>query len=330
LLRDGKIDDAAKLLAGVVKSFPPDKQWLTGEGNNELYTSPGISASGASTNLPPAVAGDLAVLNLARGEYESSLDLLLRADFWMDAAYVAERVLSPDELKVYVDRRFPGPTASATQASVDTFFTNSSKNKSIEPSAIRYLLARRLARLGRWKEALGYFPPEDQNLFTDYISAIRKGHDETLPASDRVQAFLAAAHIARENGMELLGTELEPDYHCYDGTFTDDHADDSERGKAQTLTAPSSDELARAKQNAPSDERRFHYRYIAADHAWSAAELMPDDQDQTAKTLYEAGCWLKDRDPKAADKFYKALVNRCPDTDLGKAAAALHWFPKSE
>jgi hypothetical protein len=54
---------------------------------------------------------------------------------------------------------------------------------------------------------------------------------------------------------------------------------------------------------------------------------MPDDSADLAKCLYEAGCWMKDKDPKAADKFYKALVRRCPSTDLGQQAAKLHWFP---
>jgi hypothetical protein len=41
-----------------------------------------------------------------------------------------------------------------------------------------------------------------------------------------------------------------------------------------------------------------------------------------------AGSWLKSRDPKAADKFYKALVWRCRRTVLGKAADLKRWFPE--
>src|SRR5262245_18541146 len=48
--------------------------------------------------------GELGVLRLARREYTQALAALLRSGFWMDAAYVAERVLTADELKTYVDR----------------------------------------------------------------------------------------------------------------------------------------------------------------------------------------------------------------------------------
>jgi len=73
---------------------------------------------------------------------------------------------------------------------------------------------------------------------------------------------------------------------------------------------------------------RWHYRYIAADLAWEAARLMPDDSPETADVLCEAGGWLKDRDPKAADRFYKALVRRCTQTPLGQAADEKRWFPQ--
>ena len=54
---------------------------------------------------------------------------------------------------------------------------------------------------------------------------------------------------------------------------------------------------------------------------------MPDNSDDTARALIEAGSWLKARDPKAADRFYKALVRRCGTTDLGRRADQLRWFP---
>ena len=45
--------------------------------------------------------------------------------------------------------------------------------------------------------------------------------------------------------------------------------------------------------------------------------------------LWQAGTWLKSRDPKAADRFYKALVRRCGTTRLGQEADRLRWFPKT-
>jgi len=37
--------------------------------------------------------------------------------------------------------------------------------------------------------------------------------------------------------------------------------------------------------------------------------------------------WIKDKEPKEADKFYKALVNRNRKTELGQHADKLRWFP---
>ncbi len=55
--------------------------------------------------------------------------------------------------------------------------------------------------------------------------------------------------------------------------------------------------------------------------------MMPDQSDQTALVLCEAGTWLKNRDPKAADRFYKALARRCGQTSLGRLADSVRWFP---
>jgi hypothetical protein len=127
--------------------------------------------------------------------------------------------------------------------------------------------------------------------------------------------------------MELLGTELDPDYHAFEGQFQFEGAS-RPRGGKDTLSTPTADELSRWKGSALTDPHRWHYRYVAADLAWSAALLMPDGSTDTAAVLYEAGCWLKDRDAKGAERFYKALTKRCPATALGQQAAALHWFPK--
>ncbi len=89
----------------------------------------------------------------------------------------------------------------------------------------------------------------------------------------------------------------------------------------------STDEQKRLVQHS-EPRKRFHYKYFAADLAWEAAELMPNESEQTARVLCEAGWWLADRDPKAADRFYKAMVRRCRSTPLGKQADQLRWFPR--
>jgi hypothetical protein len=85
--------------------------------------------------------------------------------------------------------------------------------------------------------------------------------------------------------------------------------------------------LRRAAETRLEPFQRYHYRLIAADIAWNALQWMPDNEVDTARAFCEAGGWIKNINPKAADRFYKALVRRCPDTEIGKAAEQLHWFP---
>ena len=73
---------------------------------------------------------------------------------------------------------------------------------------------------------------------------------------------------------------------------------------------------------------RYHYRYTATQHAWRAAELLPDDSEETARMLCVAGSWLAATDPNEADRFYKELVVRCRRTEIGQEAERLKWFPK--
>jgi len=112
--------------------------------------------------------------------------------------------------------------------------------------------------------------------------------------------------------MELLGTELEPDWHIWNGQFEEGV---TVAARATNIAVgrifASVEERRRATRNAPRVGQRFHYRYLAADLGWEAAHLLPNNSDETARVLRLAGTWLKTRDPKAADQFYKALVRRC-------------------
>jgi hypothetical protein len=94
-----------------------------------------------------------------------------------------------------------------------------------------------------------------------------------------------------------------------------------------TVNEMSDDEIARASSRQVDPDRRFHYRWRAAALAWEAAQLMPNNTDETARALCTAGTWLKDRDPEGADQFYKALVRRCRKTAMGQQADVLRWFP---
>ncbi len=255
------------------------------------------------------------VLHLARGDFIQALDALLRAHYWTDAAYVAERVLTTDELKAYVDAHWP---ASASADPDDPHLVAES---------IRHLLGRRLTRSNQGLLATSYFPTNLQTTHHAFLSQLARGEDPSLPPRERARGFFAAAGFARTNGLELLGTEVAPDWAIWSGDFQygPTHTRRAESNARHLPPTPA--EWLRANQHRADPEQRFHYRYQAAFLAWDAAQLMPDNDPETAVMLHTAGQWLKARDPKTADIFYKALVRRCRATELGEAADRQRWFP---
>lgn len=330
LLRAGKLREGGTLLAKVAGRLPV----IVAPGTarpiqlaDNLY-SPFINNRTDHAVAAEQVLAELGVLRLQRGEFVSALDALLRADFWGDAAYVAERVLTVDELKSYVDQSWPWRPTSTLRSGTNT--VEAAPTKPAQQSEnIRYLLARRLTRELRGNEARAYYPEQWQSPFDELVAALVSGWNEARPAAERAGELFRAAWRVRTNGMELLGTELAPDHHQWGGDFQDGitwQARAATAGEAR-LNVATTNELRRAAAHGADPERRFHYRYQAAFLAARAASWLPDNSDYAALMLCTAGYWLKDRDPKTADLFYKTLVRRCRKTALGAAAERLRWFP---
>lgn len=311
LLRAGKVTEALPLIAEVAAHFPTDPDFVIShdqDDDSEVFNAKRAQA-------------EIGGLQLARGEYLVALDALLlsvddnNSNHWFDAAYLAEQVLALAELKEFVDKRWPTakpPVDGKTPDGADT--------------RMRYLLARRLARQGMLDAAVPYYPIERQESFHRYVDAWRRGNDAKMPSPQRAEALWTAAQLTRDQGLDLLGTESDPDWAGEGGSF-DLGTTRTDRPK-EGVNRPTPDEIKRAAGNVPTPDRRFHYRYRAADLAWAAAERMPDQSEQTALVLATAGNWVKNRDSKAADRFYKALVSRCGKTELGRQASAKHWLPE--
>ncbi|HTB63118.1 MAG TPA: hypothetical protein VK737_05980 [Opitutales bacterium] len=309
----------------------------------EKHLRGALAADGLSGDQREQAFGELGRACLAQDHPQDALLVWMDGGHEEDASYIAERVLSLDELRAFVDAHCPadGVVPALTAAEIEI---RASPHPLSNPSytgdfggadlraEIRYLLARRLARADQVDAAEPYFPDDLRAIFHTYVSNVRLGFDVSQPATNRAAAFWHAAQTARQSGMELLGTELDPDWKYFDdGTYdlfppiAQDRLDYAHTAAGGVL-APTPDELKRlAASTIPT--QRYHYRYRAADLAWWAASLMPNDSEDTAKILNEAGGWLKNRDPLAAQKFYQALVIRCGNTTLGLAAAKAHWFP---
>ncbi len=332
-MRAGKISEAAKLLAKLSRQFP---QELPGTNTAASFVqSLDVSVNDVWHEAIPIgrqAFGELGVLHLARREFAESLDALLRSGYWVDAAYVAERVLTTDELKKYVNQNW-GAAKSKNEVQFDNDYDY--RLGPIQPGGrIRWLLARRLARENRFTEARNYFPAEWRTQLDLFTSKMLVGRDKKIPALQRAYAMFDASRMMRTNGMELFGTELQPDWFVEGGNFEagvtwQERATNSPETK---INLSSAEEISRATAHGVEPDERWHYRELAlrlrdeaGDLAWEAAKTMPDNSDDTARFLCTAGQWK--RSAAVQDKFYKALVNRCHKTAIGAQADRMRWFP---
>ena len=330
LRRSGKLAEAAELMAKSLKL-------LRTEGPSFLDSE---FTYGTVTHAPKqSAAGDLAGLHLTRGEFVQAMEIFLQATLWEDAAFVADRVLTSDELKKYVDESLPETTARPKKESDD-------ESSPDDATRMRWLLARRLVREDRYPDARPYFPKEQRAVLDRYVAALKDGEDAKLTKVQRARAIFTAAWLARYDGMELMGTEMEPDGFVSGGNFPPGEVD-LERAEGVRIStefdekmksdiikkAPlklaipaTAAEKKRLMQSRPQPPRRFHYRHVAAGLAWRAAGLLADGTEELADVLNTGGAWIKDRDEKLAGKYFQALEHRCVSTKIGRAAKTKHWF----
>ena len=448
LLYDGQVDEAAALLTKVCRHFPLESPRTNAPAKalppeaSLVSTYPWLDGA-APASAAQQTRAELCVFRLARRQFVEALDLLLRShpDYWMDAAYVAERVLTLDELKGYVDRQWPpspAPEVNPGEKGDETEPSKDPDNRRLGPAQlIRYLLARRLARAWRLAEARPYYPPDWVGQFDSFLAAWREAERTDLPQMDRGLVLMEAAAVARKYGLELLGTEVEPDWRIYAGNFEEGVTVAGRTSlQASNHLAASAGEVERASRHGTTPDHRWHYRrtaailaweaarmmrdakvpgqspeeraralfaaaqalsqsdfsqvaiylrfdgnrdrnlvgpetpleggladrigrqasnffavpanpatpprsttnrlspeilwrggYTDAALAWDAAQLLPNNSDETARMLCLGGRWIN-WDPPVADLFYKALVRRCRKTAVGAEADRIRWFPR--
>lgn len=332
-LHDGKLADGAKDLQAAMRAMQDSPLDQLGAG---YIAEPGT-----------ALRGDAGTVLLSRGDFVQAFEAFYNAKLWEDAAYVAERVFTTKELIEYVDKHFPEPPPSKDNDKNKPAPSDEDDWKTQGPIKMRLLLARRLVREDDYATARKYFTPELQKTLESYTAALTKGMNTHQSNKEQARALFTAAWIARFSGMELMGTEAGPDLTSYVGETSmpnvamlrltgKNHADEDSHGEepkphpvsfAVPVSAEEKKRLAASKIN---PEQRFHYRYVAAGLAWKAANLLPDGAEETADVLNSAGNWLKDRNEKAADRFYQAIEKRCPKTEIGRDAVKKHWFSDVE
>ena len=315
-LHRGDTDAAAAQYAEASRAFPDAKDAPLDDAARKL------------------LVGEQGVLTLARGDYIGAFERLypVASTYWGDVAHLADRVLTSDEVKRFVDAHVPEVAPKPKPAD------DADTEVRPEPATqLRTLLARRLVREGRYADALAYFPslgdPPIRDWVRDYASSLRDAEDRWW-AVDRAEAWFDAAVLARDHGMEIMGTEGAPDYFVHDGDFACCVAQDKLEG-----AFISDAEKARFAASAIRPDKRWHYRYVAVEAAGRAADLLPPRSQAYAAVLCRATSWVIDRDPPAAQAlnrrylahgaavpWYRSFGHECPEPDFAAAAR----FPREQ
>lgn len=292
-MRDGDRSAAAAAYAKAARAFPQDESW--GERRTPDW---------AFETLEPKcrVEGESAILALQRGDYLQAFDQLYRSKdiYWFDAATVAERVLTVDELKQYVDTQVPAPPA-LSQQDRDNYVPLPVAAK------LRNLLGRRLLREERYDEAVAYFDSETLQQKAKWYGELRHDAASKWWPSKRAFAYFNAATMARFHGMDLLGYEMAPDY----ATFGGNYSLESVELKVGPLVAD--EEVKRQQASAAQPDLRYHYRYVANDLASRAADHLPHTSQAFAAVLCAATGWNPGQAEKSA--FYTRYVKEGPYVD---------------
>lgn len=328
-LRKGDFAAASSLMVAVVSQLPDDAATRYEDGY-----------------LPKAsAAADLGASLLAQGKFKESLAAFWSGGCWFDAGYVAERLLATDELLAFVkanamltdEERAKEPGDGRTPADMHREMKNNLMN----------LAGRRLIREDRNAEGRLLLGEEPRKLFDQFRELGAKGNNEKNPKKERAKALFDAACLL-EDGSSWCGTEDDVVRAEWGGYAPDEpeeivHARLTGKAKVQgddsaeisisdgnSKVAPLfivSTPAERKRLQSPSGQQHMkQYVRQAAALAVKAAALLPDNTEETADVLNQAGRWIQDLDNPGADKIYFQIEKRCAKTEIGKAVIEKHWF----
>jgi len=276
---------------------------------------------------------ELAVLELHYGHYVSAMNLFYNEGMREDGDYIAECLLTTDELKAAVDRFWRIKPGEAKGGDVHEYGVPT-------PEHVRALLGRRLFRDGRWAEAVPYLPTDRQRTLRAFMAYMRIAQDPQQSPRARADAYWRAALNVHAYGENYLFCELglewtsSSDEHWYDLRGLPIQRVRPILDEPENLLAPpTEDEVKRAEAWAarhliPEGRIYRDARYEAHRLCLEAAKQLPDDDLAGAQILHFAGSLLKYRDPPAAQAAYRQLATRFRGTPLGAEARRKHWFSR--
>ncbi|WP_434675607.1 hypothetical protein [Pseudomonas sp. D3-10] len=304
-LRDGDKVAAAAAYAKAAQAFPKEESWGDRRTPDWDY----------ETVQPKCrVEGESAILALQRGDYLQAFDQLYRGgnNYWYDAATVAERVLTVDELKQYVDAQVTAPPP-LSQEERDNYV------KLSVPAKLRNLLGRRLLREGRYDEAPAYFDSVQLQVSAEHYGQMRKDAESKWWPTERAKAYFLASMVARDMGMQLLAYEMAPDYASLEGNYS------FEPVELKVGPLLSEGEVQRQQASAAEPDQRYHYRFVATALASRAADNLPHTSQAFAAVLCYA--WRYNSSPEEQGALYRRYIEEGPYVEWGWLFGELCPFP---
>ena len=286
----------------------------------------------AQQKLRQRVAGEIAMIELVQGRFSEALDFFDKGDYGNETSFVAECVMTVDELKAFIDQR--------QKSSHPQVLNNPTDDLIFTP---RRILASRLFRAGRLEEALDYVSPEIRPKAHNYVFLMRLAERTDIADRTRADAYWRAALIINQIGEEILHATYglswsgaaDDDYkwHVGYGLLPLRRLKPDSATRITRMTSPSKEEALRVQawlsehiDNPIRSERDASYAVF--DLALKAARSLPNNDPAGGQILQFAGNQLKFTEPKAANPAYVLLVTRFKQTPYGEHALKHHWFSK--
>ncbi len=356
-LQRGAVNEAAVCYADALRLMPSDERSrIVSVTETENYSHIGDESPDSESVRNSIFLAECGTVRLSKSDFEGAIMLFLDAKCPHDAAYVAEQLMSCDELLNFINKHGlelkpevinPDEDSPGRWEAWHDSWTEDQTNR------ILYVIARKLGRENYFTRARAFYPPAILPYFDRYVALRRLSANKRVDTNVRATALMEAARYHRWFGMELFGAEGEPDASVWNGYYPAEQLpqgrmalgkrldygwDEDANGKLlynvfgvkkpmQPLPLlSSSDEVYRLRKNQLFGKPRFHYRFVAAQMARQAAHMLPSDSNEAAMMLAEGGTWLP-AEEDGVDPFFEELISRFKDTPFAREADQRRWYP---
>ncbi|MFK7927480.1 MAG: hypothetical protein AB8H79_04795, partial [Myxococcota bacterium] len=170
-----------------------------------------IGCSHHQSEAERALSVELGIVYVGQDRPVLAMRRFLDGGDWMDAAWVAERLLTLDELRAVVDDVAPYPILTEVvepeyygmSGYLPTILNGEHVDQQWIPVLLRGVLGRRLVREGRLAEAQPYLAVEARPHLDQVIADVALGEDESQSDTVRGQALWRAAFTQKMQGWAL-------------------------------------------------------------------------------------------------------------------------------